>query len=331
MKRTILFFIVLIQFHQLYSQNLVSNGGFEENTGLPVAGGQWYYCEGWNSVNNLDLISSSGHASPDYYHNNSTSGAFSLPFGYGGKVNAHTDNAIMGLIVEHPYYSWREYISTNLNSPMVVGKEYQFSFWISLGGLPTQWKLASDGVGALLSTYTLHQASYEPIALVPQFKVNTIVEDTIWRKFSFNFIADSAYSKLTIGHFGSQPSATSVMHPSISQNGSYYYIDDVELICTSEDCENPNITFAPNVITPNGDDVNDYFSVDFSGNIETFELLILNRWGNIVFKSDNPSIKWYGTAGNNSDCLNGTYFWLVSLLDKNGNSFQFNGMVNIIE
>lgn len=54
----------------------------------------------------------------------------------------------------------------------------------------------------------------------------------------------------------------------------------------------------PNAITPNGDGMNDYFAIDERylgqlGNAE-FEIVILNRWGEVVFTSRDKHFKWYG-------------------------------------
>lgn len=53
----------------------------------------------------------------------------------------------------------------------------------------------------------------------------------------------------------------------------------------------------PNVFTPNGDGRNDFLApfVDCGNNITAFSLQIYNRWGKVVFESDNPKLKWDGT------------------------------------
>lgn len=64
-----------------------------------------------------------------------------------------------------------------------------------------------------------------------------------------------------------------------------------ELICTSE------YFFLPNAFTPNGDNVNDVLQVrsNFLEKITGFELQIYNRWGDLVFKTENPMTGWDGT------------------------------------
>lgn len=53
----------------------------------------------------------------------------------------------------------------------------------------------------------------------------------------------------------------------------------------------------PNAITPNGDGLNDYFSIDerYFGQLgNDFEIIIYNRWGEVVFASRDKHFKWYG-------------------------------------
>lgn len=64
-----------------------------------------------------------------------------------------------------------------------------------------------------------------------------------------------------------------------------------EVICTSE------YFFLPNAFTPNGDNINDILRVrsNFLEKITGFELQIYNRWGDLVFKTENPDEGWDGT------------------------------------
>ena len=57
------------------------------------------------------------------------------------------------------------------------------------------------------------------------------------------------------------------------------------------------IVSLPGAFTPNGDGKNDFFgAVNQSGcTIEDFNLSIYNRWGNLVFKSNDPAYLWDGT------------------------------------
>ena len=71
--------------------------------------------------------------------------------------------------------------------------------------------------------------------------------------------------------------------------GSYSYEADIEVV----DC-NCNI-FIPNSFTPNGDGLNDYFQVTQTCEVFDYELFIFDRWGGIIYTSNNPEDKWDGS------------------------------------
>ncbi|GAB4322657.1 MAG: hypothetical protein Kow00127_15340 [Bacteroidales bacterium] len=66
----------------------------------------------------------------------------------------------------------------------------------------------------------------------------------------------------------------------------------------------------PNVITPNGDQLNDWFQADSVNSVLSLELKLFNRWGQVVYETDDPFFMWDGTDQNNGQpCSPGTYFF----------------------
>lgn len=53
--------------------------------------------------------------------------------------------------------------------------------------------------------------------------------------------------------------------------------------------------FLPNIFSPNGDDRNDTFDAFPWKFIDSVEVTIHNRWGELVFETNNPDIQWDGT------------------------------------
>jgi gliding motility-associated-like protein len=61
----------------------------------------------------------------------------------------------------------------------------------------------------------------------------------------------------------------------------------------------------PNVITANGDGINDFFEIE---NLpDNTEVIILNRWGNVVFSSDNYQNNWDGKETSGKELVDGVY------------------------
>jgi gliding motility-associated-like protein len=70
----------------------------------------------------------------------------------------------------------------------------------------------------------------------------------------------------------------------------------------------PSNIKVPNIITPNNDGKNDVFEVKGIANYPGSRLLIFNRWGNQVYKSEDYQNTWDGTG-----LADGTYYYLLEL------------------
>jgi gliding motility-associated-like protein len=88
------------------------------------------------------------------------------------------------------------------------------------------------------------------------------------------------------------------------------------------------IIYVPNSFTPDGNSFNEYFSVK-GGNIDYFEMIIFNRWGEVVFETNDFNAQWDGTH-NGQDCKDGTYVWKIIYEDTEGNREEMVGHVNLL-
>ncbi|MFK7784614.1 MAG: gliding motility-associated C-terminal domain-containing protein [Crocinitomicaceae bacterium] len=81
----------------------------------------------------------------------------------------------------------------------------------------------------------------------------------------------------------------------------------------------------PNVITTNGDLINDIFQPVKIYGIDKMKTVIVNRWGNTLYESEDKAILW---DGSNSD--DGVYFWTIEFTDVYGNADSKHGFVTVI-
>jgi gliding motility-associated-like protein len=72
----------------------------------------------------------------------------------------------------------------------------------------------------------------------------------------------------------------------------------------------------PNTFTPNDDGSNDLFVPTINRFIDRIEMEILNRWGQLVFSTENPEINWNGTNFNGSKLADGTYYYTCTVYEN---------------
>jgi len=72
----------------------------------------------------------------------------------------------------------------------------------------------------------------------------------------------------------------------------------------------------PNVFTPNGDGVNDFFTPFPFFGVQKVEAQILNRWGQVIYETTDPNLNWNGQdQRTNNDVPEATYFYIIKLLE----------------
>lgn len=91
------------------------------------------------------------------------------------------------------------------------------------------------------------------------------------------------------------------------------------------------ILYAPNAFTPDGDEFNQTWFVHIAGiDPQDFELLVYNRWGQIVWESKDPEGIWDGTYLGQI-VPPGTYTWTIRTKDMlNDKKYEWQGALNVI-
>ncbi len=86
----------------------------------------------------------------------------------------------------------------------------------------------------------------------------------------------------------------------------------------------------PNIFTPNGDKVNDFFTFELL-NIKSLDVTIVNRWGNPVYTSSTVPFSWDGkdSAGNMME--EGVYFYKYTAKGAQDEPFEGQGFVQLFK
>jgi gliding motility-associated-like protein len=91
----------------------------------------------------------------------------------------------------------------------------------------------------------------------------------------------------------------------------------------------PPEIFVPNVFSPNDDQSNDVFFVT-SQNLASLELLIFNRWGNLMATISDPLGSWDGKTNGGNDATAGVYFYKYVATGQAGEEITGQGFITLI-
>jgi gliding motility-associated-like protein len=87
--------------------------------------------------------------------------------------------------------------------------------------------------------------------------------------------------------------------------------------------------YVPNTFSPNGDGRNDIFYA-YGAEIKEYEMWIFNRWGQLIFTSDQINYGWDGTY-RGADSQIDTYVWKVRFKETSGREGEIlYGHVNLV-
>jgi gliding motility-associated-like protein len=88
--------------------------------------------------------------------------------------------------------------------------------------------------------------------------------------------------------------------------------------------------YVPNSFTPDGDGINDFFFC-YGHDLSTFELTIFNKWGELVYQSDDITKPWDGSVKNGDYYApDGVYPYFLKAVDKKDRVIERKGSVQII-
>jgi gliding motility-associated-like protein len=144
-----------------------------------------------------------------------------------------------------------------------------------------------------------------------------------------NFDPTANFTNTSTGHvsqtwnFGDGSGTSTLNNPqhTYPEAAGYYYVTLV--VANSHGCvdsttqlivvDNVVVFYVPNTFTPDGDVYNETFRPIFTAgfDIYQYQMVIFNRWGEIIFESNNSEIGWDGTYGGNT-CQDGTYIWQIT-------------------
>ncbi len=286
----------------LAQDNLVPNPSFEDKNHCPVILGDLEAAIFWLDPNS---------GSSDYFNECDSTNIVGVPNNVGGYANAYTGFSYAGFATYH--LETREYIQSQLSSPLVAQKKYHVEFYVNLCDSCNH---ASNEMGAYFSLNAPSNTTGSPFEVAPQVNNNLVdsLNDKInWMKVSGEFIAEGGEHYITIGNFKSNV-ATDVYE--VPGGGviwtevlAYYYIDDVSVVLdtTTGVNELEQVKFE---VYPNPTKNNLVVETDV---VKNTSLIIFDLTGRIFISVPLQAVK---TSIDISDLPRGIY---VAVLEQNGN------------
>jgi gliding motility-associated-like protein len=226
-------------------------------------------------------------------------------------------------------------VSVNYSSPGLFNSDSTFRYCFQQAGSHLVSVKYTD-VNGCSNTSTLVVTAYpKPVA-------------------DFEFLPTVPTEGLEPVHFTNASTGQSPMHynwfftdndggMSQAENTSYLYekagIYPVALIVTNSwgcsdtivkavKVENDFSFYIPNTFTPTGDGKNEVFQPKGIG-IGTYRLEIFDRWGELLFTS-NEFVKGWDGAYKGAPCKMDTYIWKVELKDPSGKVRNYSGHVSLL-
>jgi gliding motility-associated-like protein len=287
MKYFVLFLSKILIIQVLNSQNLVKNGGLE----LPE--GVCSYCAVppfWHIAN--------GNSSPDYYNTCQVTSGPACPIAaYGPSPSPFEGEGYVGIGTYDNNSHSREIVTGDLDVELSKDSLYIFSLRVRRLN-KNNYNVISQKLHIIL-----HQEQqiifvnwYEPVYLDEislEFDnlanlYKEIIDDE-WVLLSAFYKAKGGEKYVTIGNIDYSQEGHYIVEPGNPNllNGCYFFIDDVQLFKSQAllcDLERGN------VITPNGDGLNDVFEV--KALYSNTSLYIFNRWGNLIYETNDYRNDW---------------------------------------
>jgi gliding motility-associated-like protein len=105
---------------------------------------------------------------------------------------------------------------------------------------------------------------------------------------------------------------------------------DSVFISVNEFC-NEDVVFVPTGFTPNGDGANDMLYARMFGAKELILFRVFDRWGKLLFETNNPNIGWDGTNRDNEKLITGVYVYVVEAVCYNGEKLIKKGNITLLK
>jgi gliding motility-associated-like protein len=168
------------------------------------------------------------------------------------------------------------------------------------------------------------------------FRINHLPDLTITVRGTTTFFEGGsvgliANSSTALSYLWNTSETTDSIH--VTQGGGYFVtatdISGCKALSGVNVTKNeiPNLVIvSSNILTPNGDGINDYLMIDNKEAFSQCKLQVYNAWNDLVFSADGYNNDWDGKTSAGSPLPDGAYYYLITCDDKP----MLKGTINIL-
>ena len=176
--------------------------------------------------------------------------------------------------------------------------------------------------------------AWEYVNILTWFVSSECLEDVQGYRLYFKGFADTDYELIFETN---DPSVVTFVHE-LSENSltGCYKVSAFDGFNNESDpinevCIDPCFIYElPNTFTPNDDFMNDVF-VPIEGYkfVSKVDFKVFNRWGNLLFETNDPDLNWTGIDQNSEDALpTGVYYYTLDVIEEIGSFRQTLGSLS---
>jgi gliding motility-associated-like protein len=298
-----------------YCNNIKFNGMGFTNT-FPVATWQWFFGDGGTGVQQNPV------------HNYNAVGNYDVKL-IVADINGCKDSIIKTINTAGPMFADAgadtAYCASGQNAIILKGNGTGSYFWIPsalLNNNTLQYPVAtintttkffltlSNGTGC--NAFDSVSITIKPGPPVHVSKSNDLNCNKPFAQLQasgaqkYNWSPDYALSNDSIANPVANPARTTTYYVYGKDTSICAGADSITVIA---DFKNHGIIL-PNSFTPNNDGLNDCFGIRYYRDVQDLEFIIYNRYGNLVFKTNNPTACWDGNY-NGKPAGAGNYIYFI--------------------
>lgn len=237
-----------------------------------------------------------------------------------------TGGSISGLVILPSQNSFT-YIWQNANGD-TVGNSVDLNNEIA----GTYFLTVNDTLGCsiILGPYIITSTS----GIISAFTANPTSGET---PLTVDFTNESTNATSYLWQFGTSDTSTQVNPTYIIEPDGQFQICLIaynayacsDTACTTIEVDKNSIFMVPNIFTPNGDDINDVFTIQGDG-LKSLDAEIFNRWGQKMFEWHTTNGDWDGRTASGVLAPSGTYYFIIKAEGKDGKKYFEKGTFSLI-